>query len=581
MAQAALLDDHGNEIVNYGQRRDFRKSPAPITGNAFGDWAGRDLSFLRMPGGGVLQFDLSRLTLQDYRTMRTHYQINASMMILMFMMHNLDWHIECSVPKIAEQIESNLRDVWTRLIRGISQAYWAGFSPCVLEFDNDPNSGYIELKKVKDLLPEDCHVNWKYVEGYAPPGHTPPKFREFDGIKQFSNSWPVPAENSLWYPLLMENGDYWGRKLLKPSFPSWFFSQLIHLFANRYYERFGEPLPIGRAPFEDQVDLGGGDMVSGKNAIETILMNLRNRSVVALPSDRDANNQFEYDIEYLESQMRGADFERYLSRLDEEMALSVFTPVLLFRTADVGSYNLGTQHLQLYQWCLSALSGDLGEYIERYPVARLHDYNFGPNAPKAYFRFRSQAKDNDQILNTLVEFTLRGNNAVPDLEELGRAVGISFNEVQQLMAVPAGATVDPKTQEAQPPPGPAGSGTDQVSGRGYRRPEQVDAVTRQIASRFTTQIEKAWRDGTFGLGKRPTLGYRGRFEDTLIGEGYERTLAKRITDDVYGAMDAFIADTWALGRREYSNPADYMALVARALDVKTGELPAPAVPIKG
>jgi hypothetical protein len=30
---------------------------------------------------------------------------------------------------------------------------------------------------------------------------------------------------------------------------------MLHLFANRYYERFGEPTPIGRAPMDDDVVL--------------------------------------------------------------------------------------------------------------------------------------------------------------------------------------------------------------------------------------------------------------------------------------------------------------------------------------
>ena len=51
----------------------------------------------------------------------------------------------------------------------------------------------------------------------------------------------------------MENGNYYGRKLLNACFTPWYFSTLIHLFANRYYERFGEPIPIGRAPFDEDV----------------------------------------------------------------------------------------------------------------------------------------------------------------------------------------------------------------------------------------------------------------------------------------------------------------------------------------
>lgn len=577
--------------ADYGKPRDFgeyRKADAPPLGAAFGQWAGRDLQALRLPGGGVMQFDLSRLTLADYRTMRTHYQINASMSILTFMIHNLDWHIECEVPRIAEQLESNLRDVWTRLIRGISQAYWAGFSPCVLEYENNPQSDYVELCKVKDMLPEESRVEWAQVPGWAPPGRTPPQLKVFNGMNVVGAPWPVPPENTLWYPLLMENGDYYGKKLLKPSFAPWFFSQLLHLFSNRYYERFGEPLPIGRAPFENEVDMGGGTMVSGKTAMEMIITNLRNRSVVVLPSEKEGQTaagtggDYSYDIEYLESQMRGADFERYMARLDEEMSLSVFTPTLLFRTADVGSYNLGTSHLQIYQWCLQALAGDLAQYIEEYPLTRLHDFNFGPNAPRAYFRWRSIGKDDNQILNTIVEYTLRGNHALPDLGELGRAIGMTFNEIQTLAPVGPGGEMLPNDQLIQPPPEDPGTGGDIVAGEGYRKPLELPlAAARLMTDRLTTQVERAWRDNKFGPGFKPTPGYRRRFEESLVAEGYERGLATRTAEGVYGRLGLFLNETIGLGQGEYSSPGDFMRLFGKAVENECVAIPAPVKQLKG
>lgn len=432
-----VLDDLAGPV---GPTQEFRKKSAPITGNAFGDWTNRDLSYLRLPGGAMLQFDLTRLTLNDYRNMKDHYQINVSIAVLMFMMHMVDWHIECEGPdgsgkKIADQIERNLRDKWTGLIRGYGQALWAGYSPMVIDYINNPVTGFIEIDQFKDLAPEDCKVHWDEVQGYAPPGHVPPKFKVFGGIDQLSRTFPIPPENSLWYPLMMENGNYYGKKLLRPAFPSWFFSILMHLFSNRYFERFGEPLPIGRANFNAEYDDGKGNMVSGKNAMETILMNLRNRSVAVLPSDRDPDTkEFEFDIEYLESQMRGADFERYMSRLDEEMSLALFTPQLLFRTSDVGSYNLGLTHMQMFQWSMNMYIGDFAQYVENFPIKRLHDYNWTPNAPKARFVWRQMGKEDADILRQVVEWSLRSNQVKPDATELGNAVGLTFTEVTQVMA---------------------------------------------------------------------------------------------------------------------------------------------------
>lgn len=67
----------------------FRKAPPPKLGPAFGDWSGpaADQRWLELPGGALLQFDLDRLTLADYRSMRQHYQINISLAVLTFTLH--------------------------------------------------------------------------------------------------------------------------------------------------------------------------------------------------------------------------------------------------------------------------------------------------------------------------------------------------------------------------------------------------------------------------------------------------------------------------------------------------------------
>ena len=397
-----LVDAYGRPISS----ANFRKEKPKALGPSFANWVDQDTKYNEFPGASVLQFNLDHLTLADYRAMRYHPQLNACLSVLTFMVHQVDWHLECPEdPSMAKELEGILRPTWTRLVRALSQSFWAGYSPIAVEYENDISGRQVIISKFKDLLPEDCSVHWKEVESpYTPPedqqlptpsgmenlGNLPrnvnrvkPKLKVFDGIDQRGFPYTIPPDNSLWYPLLMENGNYYGRKLLKAAFTPWYFSTLIHLYSNRYFERFGEPQPIGRAPFDDDFTLPDGSSVSGKEAMEQILISLRNRSVVVLPNDiisgsRIAGDKtaFEYSIDYLESQMRGADFERYMTRLDEEMSLALFTPLLLLRNADVGSHNLGVQHTQTWLWMLNALVSDMGEYITRYPVQRLKAYNF-------------------------------------------------------------------------------------------------------------------------------------------------------------------------------------------------------------
>lgn len=553
------------------QRGNFRKADPPKLGEAFGHWAGTDNQYLQLPGGGVIQFDLSKLTLADFRSMRDHYQINASLAVLSFMMHRLDWRIECKDQRIADACEENMRDVWTRLIRSLSQAYWAGYAPSVIQWENDLENRTIVATKFKDLVPEDCRVNWKEVNGYAPPGEIPPKLKVYDGIKQRGLRHPIPVENTLWYPLLMENGDHYGRKLLRPAFPSWFFSILIHLFVNRYFERFGEPLPIGRADYEAEVNLNGS-MVDGRTAMETLLSMIRSRSVVVLPSDRtqvgDGRYEYDFNIEYLESQMRGADFERYLSRLDEEMSIGLFTPVLLLRTSEVGSYNLGVGHMQMYMWMLNALAGDLKEYIDRFLLRRMVDYKFSPNAPDAKWVPRAMGKESVETVRAILQELVRSGQAKPNLEELGQIAGLTLTEVRQVTEPEPDDDPQDDDRVGRPERNPGGG---RRTPRGVGEPR---ATGKEISARIRKQVEKAYQNRTFGRDFFPSLGYRGRFQKSLQAEGADPGTANRLTNDFYARMETWMADVVALGIEEFPTPDDFMNLFDKMFTTEVDRLAA-------
>lgn len=571
-----LLGPNGRPISS----SNFKKASAPPTGPAFGQWSGdRNVVFSSLPGGGLVQMDLSKLTLEDYRNMRDHYQVNASLSVLTFMLHQSDWHIECDDPKIAQHCEDNLREVWTPLCRSLGTAHWAGYSPNALQWDNDMNSKTLQLTKIKDMYPEECMVNWKQVEGWAPPGHIKPKFREYDGIKQFaasrilpsSQSWPIPSENSLWFPLLMENGDYYGRKLLRPAFQSWFFSLLVHLFANRYYERYGEPTPVGRASFEDELNIGDGKM-RGNDFMLQVLQQLRNRSVVVLPNDKTdmghGKLSFDYEIEYLESQMRGADFERYLTRLDEEVSIGIFTPILLMRTADVGSYNLGVGHMQIWLWMLNALNADRKLYIDKYLLSRMADFNFSEKAPRPRIVFRKLGNSDTETVRAVLVELVRGGKAMPDLDELGVMAGLDIKQVRQLTAPTADPNADPNVDPNAPQTDPRVARTNPAKdkGTGPKGVGQPRSTAKDVSARIQPQIENAFREGRFGEGLILSMGYKRRMEEAFKVEGIEDS--RTATDELYGRMDHWSKTILSEFASDFPTPESFLTLYERKLDAE-------------
>lgn len=555
------------------QTATFRKADPPALGPAFNTTAWGDASFMYLPGSTTLMFDVTKLTTTDYRAMRWHPQVNASLAMISFMIHQMDWRIESENKKLADCVEENMRLIWTRLIRSMSQAFWAGYSPSILEWENTNDGKHIFITKIKDLFPEECSVNWKEVpSAYKPPPgpggvhHIVPKVKVYDGIKKIGLSYPIPSEHTFWYPILMENGDYSGRKLLNAAFTPWYFSLLVHLYSNRYFERFGEPVPVGRAPFDDDFTYkdadGSSKTMTGKQAMENILMSLRNRGIVVLPSTRDptastggGRSEYEYDIEYLESQMRGADFERYLARLDEEISLSIFTPMLLMRTGNVGSLNLGVQHTQTWLWALNAIAGDMKEYIDRYIVNRIKEFNFSPNAEKVEWVPRAMGKENVETLRAIVSGLISGGKLMPDIEELGVALGMTVKEVK----------------EVAPPPGQGGpldirDRAERVRTQGDK-PRSVGeplATGRQIAARIKDQAIKQFRDDK--LGDTPfSIGYRRRFIEAWEAEGLGESDAEKVTDHIFGRMEKWLQTAAGLGKDEYSGAEDFVELFSRRM----------------
>lgn len=554
MAPLELFDRHNRPMSS-----DFKKATPPAMGEKYGNWSGDNHLIHNFPGGGALVFNLDRLTLQDFRSMRDHYQINASLSVLTFMLHQLSWHIECDNKSIADHCGDNLTEIWTRLVRAKSQAFWAGRSPNVLQWENDLNGKTVQLTKIKDLFPEDCTVNWKKVEGATTKGGAKNFLKVYDGIRQVGWTDPIPVKASYWYPLLMENGNYYGKKILRSAFVPWFFSNLMHLYSNRYYERFGEPLPVGRAPFDEEVDIDG-NKVRGNKMMGMILQQIRNRSVAVLPNSRtssslnDNSPEFDYQIEYLESQMRGVDFDRYMTRLDEEITLGLFTPLLITRTADVGSYNLGVGHMQTYQWMLNAIAADWAEYINKYILGPMVDFNFSEKAPRAKIKFRKLGAESAETIRAIITNLIAKDRLGVDVVELGEIAGLTLTEIEAVSdnpddtGNPSGIPEDKADRRRSEP-------------RGTTEPR---ATAKDVTARVRKQVEKAFKSGKLNTDFAPKLGYERQFEESLRAVGLDN--AEGLQKQIYAKLGSWTTDVASSDL--YNNTDEFMTAFENAIEME-------------
>lgn len=562
----SLLGPNGQPISSKSFARP--RKDQPLIGELSPAWAGRtDDRFSAAPPPLSIAFDTSMLTLADYRMMRDHYQVNSSLNILTFMLHQADWRLEGGSAKSRAHCEENLRAVWTRLARALSQAFWAGFSPIGVQWENDLRTNKVVVTKLKDLLPEECVVNWKEVKAVSEDQrdhHVKPKAKIFDGIKQVKYATLKPR-NSLWYPLLMDNGDYYGRKLLKSAFQPWYFSMLMHLFSNRYFERFGEPTPIARAPYDDVIDVNG-EQYQGNVLAANMLRLHRSGGAVVLPNNRTPDkgmsaggeSTYDYTLEYLESQMRGADFERYLIRLDQEISLALFTPLTMLQAPSSGSFNLGVSHVQTYLWMLNSILADWAEYINRYLLAQMNTFNFRdePEAPRIVFR--KLGASNDETVRAVLTALVGAGRVKPNITELGQMAGMELEEIEQIVEPQDGAP-DGGSGKIDPNKKPDGKQKDTRVGRPDKRDapkgtDKVKTVASKMADRVAGQLESSRKTGK---PFEPDLGHRAQFSEALNDEHWVRD-----PHDVYSQCATLVA---VLGQ-ESAPGADFRAEAADAIE---------------
>ncbi len=474
-----------------------KKNKAPLNAKT-GVWGLNAFNMYNLPDG--TKYNPSNISIATFRKMRNDYQINACLNVLTFTLQKIDWYVEDGSPKAKKHIEESIQLIWNELIRGFTKAFWSGYSPMVKVFTLD-DKGLVIYKRIKDLAPETCIV----------------KTREdgvYDGFVQFpgeARKEDIPIDQSLWYPNEMEDGNYYGRSRLVAAYKPWYNSEIIHLFANRYYERYAEPLLLGRAPNEIVEDSYGGKK-DAMDIMQSTLEGVKSHATATIPSDVDDQGNKLYDINILESQMRGVDFDTYLKRLDMEKARAIFIPDLLLGAGDVGSYELGKEHKATFLAGLMGIMDDITAYINKYVVPPLVKYNFGEKAQVPEFKYLPLSKVNEDLIVNIVTAMVNGKMIRPSTEELSKRLGIPLEEIEIVTAEPT--NVEGKVDKN-------GNPVDKKEKPVDKKEAKKEIVQKQMA-RLENSIRKSIDDGTtlqeqYDNLSKIKLGYVGRMFDK-VGE---------------------------------------------------------------
>lgn len=367
-----------------------------------------------------VKYNANSISLETYRKMSKHYQVKAAVKTIGFSLQQIDWFIKADNETVRNVSTIAVEKIWNRLIRAISKSFVYGFSPCVkiLTMEKINGKDYIVYKNIKDLKPSDCTVKvdkWGNYDGFY--------YRKGEPLLEKE----VAPEYSFWYTNDMEDGNLYGQSLLEGIYKPWWFSEKLHHFANRYYERFGEPLVTGRYPSGGKAKDTSGTLKGADEAMKVIVEGIKNHSSVTIPSDKDEKGNFLYDLSYLESQMRGYDFENYFKRLDMEIFRGILIPSLMFGGESGGSYALGSAQMSSFYVNLMGIMDNVVDYVNLYILPQIVELNFEKNR-KAKFTYQPLSADAKKNIQEMIMQIIKAGKAKPDLSQLEERSGFKLSE---------------------------------------------------------------------------------------------------------------------------------------------------------
>lgn len=395
-----------------------------------------------------IAYNPDNIDLKTYRKMSKQYQVSAALAVISYSIQQIDWFIKADNENVKNVLTVSVDRIWNRLIRSISKSFVYGFSPNVKVFTLERINGreYIIYKKIRDLDPTDCEVvidKWGNYNGFW--------YKKGDSIKQKL----VAPEYSFWYTSDMENGNLYGESMLKKVYKPWWFNEKMHVFANRYYERFGEPLVIGRSPSGVKVKDSKGTLKDAQDLMRDVIGEIRSHTSVNLPSEKDSENgDYLYDLKYLESMMRGFDFDNYLQRLDMEVTKGLLLPELMFGGIKGGSYSLGSAQIEVFYTNLMGIMDNITDYVNLYILPQLIEYNFDKNK-NAKFTYQPLSASSKKFITDLILKLLDKGKIDLDLEQIEERSGFKISKAKESPVKPiVNPNLQPKPQPKLQPTTP-------------------------------------------------------------------------------------------------------------------------------
>lgn len=338
-----------------------------------------------------------------------------------------DFTIECEDPTVKAFVSSELKSVWSKLIRTSLLMLDFGWSPHEKVFEvadrlikvHPPieNTDGEELKrpKAKDVLLKNM-ICLKSIKDIC-PGTLNPLYDgptdEFIGIQQHQphgEKVTIPKDR-LYMPVFQEEwGDKTGRALLDSAYRPWYHSYVVEQLWARYMERRTIPPLIGTAPVGRRQDPESGEEYYAEDAMLTILQNLHHGNAAYLPHEPDATTRKNaWGVEALQFFAQTDQFQTFQATMDGRMLRGLLVPEkALIQGTKVGTLSETDAFTDTFLTGLDTLINYLQGVIQGI-VDDLVKLNFAPR-PCCVIRISEISSQRRKSLSEMVSLLLEASD---------------------------------------------------------------------------------------------------------------------------------------------------------------------------
>jgi len=330
------------------------------------------------------------------KKMRLDAQIALGLSAVKAPVTGVTWWAVSADEDAARFVEAALEPVWSGIMRASLAAVDFGFQAAEKVWEvRDVEYEFagarrrrraVVYRKLRDLDPEEVTIA---VDARG----------DFAGVR--AGGVFLPSEKCYVMTLDREWGNLYGRGRLEAAYEPWYWASVMYLFANRYFERKGDPAIVGRAPAEERTD-SDGNRVRTLDEAARVIASLRSGGTAVFPDERDEFGNQRWAFEYLVDDKRADMFIAYIEHLQVVKLRAILVPErTVTQDSASGSYAMASEHTETFLRNEETLLSQILEHVNRYIVRPLVEYNFGAGVD-VRIETGGVRRKNEQILKEIL-----------------------------------------------------------------------------------------------------------------------------------------------------------------------------------